>query len=169
VRGRRSFAAAATVSATACALALGLAIAPASPSSGSSAAAGVIAGSYEIGSISRGELVPAASTVFGPGASARRADPKLRRVRLRYYIGAEPQAVAPGVAQLFEIGCPHRAERPVTGGSFASLPGLVVVNSSRTNPQPGLPTAKRAWYEAVVNITAETLQWKPFVTCARSE
>ena len=86
-----------------------------------------------------------------------------------HYIAAQSQTVAPGVAQLFEIGCPHGSEQPVTGGSFASLPGLVVVNSSRANPQPGLPTAKRAWYEAVVNITAGALQWKPFMTCEKRQ
>ena len=146
-----------------------MALASASPGAGGSAPATMITGGYESGSIPRGELVRAPLGRSPQlGAASSRAVADRGRIRLRYYIGSEPQSVASGVAQLFEIGCPHRLERPVTGGTFAAVPGLVIVNSSRTNPEPGLATAKRAWYEAVVNITSEPLQWKPFVTCAKS-
>jgi hypothetical protein len=100
--------------------------------------------------------------------SVSQSKAKRGRIKLSYYIGAEFQTIAPGIAQLFEIGCPVKRERPLAGGSFAPLPGLVVVNSSRDNPQPGSATAERAWYEAVLNITAAPLLWKPFVTCSQS-
>jgi hypothetical protein len=123
------------------------------------------------GAIGAGPLEPAPrgdvarlASARGTGASARR---KPARLKLKYYIGVDFQTVAPGDAQLFEIRCPNERERPLTGGTFAPAGGLVIVNSSRTNPSPGLPSSERAWYEAVLNITETPLQWKPFVTCVR--
>jgi len=141
---------------------------------GSGPWAGELATSYEPGgAIGTGPLEPASRGEIallgsagsrGAGASAQR---ERIRVKLKYYIGVDFQAVAPGDAQLFEIRCPRERERPLTGGTFAPAGGLVVVNSSPTNPSPGLPTNTRAWYEGVLNITAAPLQWKPFVTCVR--
>jgi hypothetical protein len=141
---------------------------------GLSPGAGRLATSYDTGGAigagslepaPRGKVAPLAPSPPGAGTSGRR---ERTRVKLRYYIGVDFQTVAPGNAQLFEIRCPHERERPLTGGTFAPAGGLAVVNSSRTNPSPDLPTNERAWYEAVLNITSAPLQWKPFVTCVRS-
>lgn len=149
------------------ALALG---AHAATGSGGGPAAGSIDASYSHAELSGAALEPAAPRAFaglvsgarrGPGGAAR------WRLKLAHYIGVEFQTISPGGAQLFEIRCPDAAEKPLAGGSFAPSPGLVVVNSSRMSPSTEVPTAPRAWYQAVVNIMSVPLQWKPIVTCGR--
>jgi hypothetical protein len=139
-------------------------------SGGRDPAASSIDVSFSHAELSEGALEPAAPRAFGglgsgarlgPGAAAR------GRLKLAYYIGVEFQTISPGGAQLFEIRCPDAAEKPLGGGSFAPSPGLVVVNSSRMSPSTEVPTAPRAWYQAVVNIMSVPLQWKPIVTCGR--
>jgi hypothetical protein len=149
---------------------------PASPATGrgSTPLANGLATRYDSeGLIDAGSLEPAArreiARIDSPpppraGAAGRHRRPP---VQLKYYIGVDFQTVAPGGAQLFEIRCPHERERSLTGGTFAPAGGLVVVNSSSTNPSPDLPTSERAWYEAVLNLTSAPQQWKAFVTCAR--
>lgn len=133
-----------------------------------------IAAGYAVHRIAGAELEPASGPQVAvlrapaPSTASANGKPKKKRragLRLKYYIGVDFQAVPPGGAQLFEIRCPTRGEQPLTGGMFAPLPGLVAVNSSQTNPQPGFPSRPRAWYQAVVNLQATALQWKPFVTC----
>jgi hypothetical protein len=140
---------------------------------GFSAPVSLLAAGYDPGEpLSAGKLEPASrreaarsSSAPGPRAAAKH---KRAEVKLKYYIGADFLTVAPGIAQLFEIRCPKSGEQPLTGGSFEPAGGLVVVNSSRTNPSPDFPTSPRAWYEAVINVTATPLQWKPFATCVRN-
>jgi hypothetical protein len=104
------------------------------------------------------------------GAGALRAKDRTRtRLRLSYYVGVDFQEVEPGGAQLFEIRCPEEGEQPLAGGTFAPVPGVVTVSSSRVNPQPGSATRPRAWYEGVVNIMSTTLRWRPFVTCGKAK
>jgi len=137
---------------------------------GSTAAAGSFDASFSYAQISGGALEPATPRAFaglasgtrlGPGTAAR------RRLKLAHYIGVDFQTLSSGGAQLFEIRCPEGAEKPLAGGTFAPSPGLVVVNSSRLSPSTEVPTAPRAWYQAVVNIMSVPLQWKPIVTCGR--
>lgn len=101
------------------------------------------------------------------GGANRKPGGRRARLQIKYYVGVEFQPVPPGGAQLFEIRCPDQGEQPLTGGMLAHTPGLVEVNSSRTNPIADFPTRPRAWYEAVFNITGATLEWKPFLTCGR--
>lgn len=155
----------------ACALSLA-AFAASGSGEGAAATAELIAGDYQRPvRIAGADLEPApgrevavASSASGAGSGAG-DQPAKRRLKINYYIGVEFQTVAPGVAQLFEIRCPTRGEQPLTGGMSAPVPGLVAVNSSRTNPQPGFPSRPRAWYQAVINLQATALEWKPFVTC----
>jgi hypothetical protein len=148
--------------------ALALGTHAATGSGGGAPAASSIDVSLSHGELSEGALEPAAPRAelapgarLGPGAAAR------ARLKLAYYIGVEFQTISPGGAQLFEIRCPDAAEKPLGGGSFAPSPGLAVVNSSRMSPSTEVPTAPRAWYQAVVNIMSVPLQWKPIVTCGR--
>jgi hypothetical protein len=133
--------------------------------------AGSIAASFSQTEVSGDALEPAPGSA-APGASGARLagggdDPGRARLKLAHYIGVDFQTIPPGGAQLFEIRCPNAAERPLAGGSFAPSHGLVAVNSSRMSPSTEVPTAPRAWYQAVVNIMSVPLQWKPIVTCAR--
>ena len=148
------------------ALSIGLlTFSPPAPGGGSSPPAARIAAGYQPGgTISGSELRPATrseSALSGAGS------PGKSRLVLTYYVSLDLQTVAPGGAQLFEIHCPKEGEQPLTGGVLAAVPGLIMVNSSRTSPSADFPTNPRAWYEAVMNVTAEPLQWKPFVTCGR--
>jgi hypothetical protein len=169
-RGRRSFAA----TALAGALAAG---AVALPAAGGGSAAhdaapldAAIAQRYERVTVAGGELERAGVPVpAGPLGAARGKDRDGGRLRLSYYVGVDFQEVPPGGAQLFEIRCPTKGEQPLAGGTFAPVPGVVTVSSSRVNPDPEFPTRPRAWYQAVVNIMGTTLRWKPFVTCGTAK
>jgi hypothetical protein len=137
---------------------------------GSAPAADSVAASFSHARLSGRALEPVPHPHFaGPasGAGLGRGRLAKERLKLAYYIGVEFQTISPGDAQLFEIRCPAAARKPLAGGSFAPSPGLVVVNSSRMSPSTEVPTAPRAWYQAVVNIMSVPLQWKPIVTCGR--
>ena len=112
---------------------------------------------------------PSAAGASRDAATARAKHPKRASLKLSYYVGVDFQEVEPGGAQLFEIRCPEKGEQPLAGGTFAPVPGVAVVSSSRLNPQPGSVTRPRAWYLGVVNIMSTSLRWKPFVTCGTAK
>lgn len=115
----------------------------------------------------RGIVVLHAGDLERVGARAAGATASRTSVKLSYFMSVNFETVVPGGDELYEIRCPEKRQ-PVTGGVFATSPGLAVTNSSRASPDPDRPTLSGAWYEGVTNLTAGSLQWKPVLVCIRS-
>jgi hypothetical protein len=89
---------------------------------------------------------------------------KKKSTKLFYYFSEEEFTVQPGDSDLREIRCPTK-QLPATGGVVSATPGLAITNSSRTSPDPNLPTRGGAWYERVTNLTMVPLSWRVHLTC----